>query len=130
MKTGSIRDVICASVGAWTSSNSEWGGLYVRDPLSTPKSAATIFVDGLESLSVASKPQKTYRTVGDSEIIPADFDIWDSEKPSDDIVNVDLEKVDEHVSYCDNLDYNSKTYDGKVVTWISSSVCIIFSKML
>lgn len=99
MRTSSVRDLVCAAVGAWTHANSEWTGLYIVDPLSTPKSSVTVFVDGLESLSVASKPTKTYKTVGDSEIIPADFDNWDSEKPSDDIVNVDLEKVDENVSF-------------------------------
>lgn len=101
LKTGSVRDVVCASVGGWTETNSVWGGLYIRDPLSTPKSSVTMFVDGIDSLtlSVSVKPQKMYKTVGDSETIPADFDIWDSEKPSDDIVNVDLEKVDEHVSF-------------------------------
>lgn len=99
MKTGSVRDVVSASVGTWTHTNSEWGGLYIKDPLFTPKSSVTIFVDGIESLRVLAKPHKIYRTVGDSETIPADFDIWDSEKPSDNIVNVDLEKVDEHVSF-------------------------------
>ncbi|KAL5282796.1 ATP6AP2 family protein [Megaselia abdita] len=96
LKTDSVKDLVSASVGSWACSNSEFGGLYIRDPFSTPKSSVTVFVDGLDSLSVTAKPQKTYKTVGDSYSIPADFDIWDSEKPSDDIVNVDLEKVDEH----------------------------------
>lgn len=109
MKTASVRDVICASVGAWTPANTEWRGLYITDPLSTPKSSVTIVVDGLESLSVSSKPHKTYRTVGDSETIPADFEIWNSEKPSDDIVNVDLEKLDEHVS-CIRCNINQLCY--------------------
>lgn len=99
MRTVSVRDVVCASVGAWTPANSEWRGLYVTDPLSTAKSSLTILIDGIESLSVSAKPHKTYKTVGESDTIGADFDIWNSEKPSDDIVNVDLEKVDEHVSF-------------------------------
>lgn len=98
LKTGSVKDLVSASIGIWTSTNSEWGGLYISDPLSFPTSSVTILIDGIVSLVLPSKSLKTYRTVGDSETIPADFDIWDTERPSDDIVNVDLEKVDEHVS--------------------------------
>lgn len=98
LKTESVRDLVSASVGVWTRSNSEWSGLYIRDPLSTPKSAVTIFVDGLDKLDVTPKPAFTYKTAGDSDSIHADFDTWDTQNPSDDIVNVDLEKVDEHVS--------------------------------
>ncbi|CAB3235562.1 unnamed protein product [Arctia plantaginis] len=45
-----LKEIISASLGLSVDENTEWKGLYVLDPFSTPEAAVTVFVDGVSDL--------------------------------------------------------------------------------